>query len=903
MRNARSFMVLSGLLALAAAGCSGGTTDSTASVKIHCFGGQAFCIISCDLGCSQTGCSVTEIAENQRLRWAFSDRVAVASVNSASISIRTATGVVPDGDFLVVDREVTFVPRVRTTNGISSFGFQRNETYIVTLAGGTTAAQGVTSVSGAALTKEFSCTVVASRGVQDEDQQAPTVKLTSPTSVNAAPVNPTIVLEFSELIDTTPLLSPLTNGSPIRVVLRGTLAGVCDRDAEGVAIEGVAQLSTRTVAAGEITREVSVVTFLPPVQLPGKSCITVTVTADLRDLSGRPAVPASFEILTVEGISTPITVSESFTSNAGFDPLISGGTWSNGAHPGVLGGDGKHGSFSHLHGTLNAAGEYVFNTDSSSGPPFVVTQAHSLLGQQQYVIMDGRFYFTDFVVPQGITVRFAGIAPPQIFVRGQADIRGTINISAADMPFYVGTIGAVVGQRVSTFNSRGVGVFALGQPGGAPGCGGGAGGAGAEECQSTGQLFDPFGVARFDGRSGASVQLQAGHAYGGIAATTGGRGSALWPASGLTVNTPAILTVYRNLFTPGGGGGGFSGPGGTASITPIVGMSVGPTVAGGTAFALVPTPPLPTPPPPFFSLNHFLVGGSGGGGGGSQPFSTFTSVAVPNVYQAGHGGSGGGGALAMRTGGDLSVAGSAVLLARGGAGVLINGDDPTSPTSQDINYGISSPGGGGSGGSFLLQSGTAVIVNGTIDTGGGAGSRTGAIVPTQINFVSQAGAGAPGFYRLEAPGSGVNFFGTGTPAFVAGANNGVLTDTDSASGCTSTWRSSGQFFPPIWLRYELDVDTDGDGTIDITYTDATLAGPKANDPNGPVVILFQGARLNQAGTQPLPGEAKPWREGIGSGAGPGIGLDSPTGFRFMLTYNQGLAPNLVVRALRVYART
>ena len=191
--------------------------------------------------------------------------------------------------------------------------------------------------------------------------------------------------------------------------------------------------------------------------------------------------------------------------------------------------------------------------------------------------------------------------------------------------------------------------------------------------------------------------------------------------------------------------------------------------------------------------------------------------------------------------------------------------------------------------------------------GGGVGGRTGFISATPVNQTSQAGAGAPGFYHLQAPGQAVGFSGTAFPAYNPAVNRSELTDRDDAAGCTSTWRGPLLIFPPTWLRYELDVDEDGNGTVDTTYTDSGLPGTlKANDPLGPVMILYQGSRLNQTGTAPLPGETvRPWREGIGNGPlqGPGINSDSATGFRFMLTYNTGLFPNVVVRELRVYART
>ncbi|MEO6594383.1 MAG: Ig-like domain-containing protein, partial [Planctomycetota bacterium] len=888
MRHALFSKVLFGLLAFTAAGCSSGGSDSTTSVKIHCFNGAAFCIISCDLGCGQTGCSISEVAENQRVRFVFSDSLAPASVNAASVSIRTITGVQPDGDFLVAGRELTFVPRVRTVNGVSSFGFLRNETYIITLAGGATAAQGIRSVSGATLTQEFSCTVIASRGILDADQLPPTVELLSPTNLAAAPLDPSIVLRFSELIDTTPLQATLGASSPIRMILRGVINGACDLDEEGIALQGIPRLSTEIVG----TTEVTVVTIQPTVQLPGNSCITVSVTADLRDLSGRQAIPADFRFLTVPGVATQITITETFANETRLDVPISGGSWSNGAKPGVLGGDGRHGSFAPNHGTSNATGEFEFNTDD-----FQVTAARSLLGQA-YHITDGKFYFSDFILPEGSKVRFKGTVPPQIYVRGRAEVRGQILINGAELPSWVPTLGPATGQKVSTFDARG-GLTATvqvdGQPGTFGGVGGGRGGQGGRECLGSGPEL-VAGVTVNNGQPGQNVRVPAGHAYAGSAGSTGANGSVMTPTTGTLPTSPPLLgSIYRGMFSPGGSGGGFSGPGGISTATALpttsvgIPMLIGAAPAAGLAFPLLPFPPLPN----YSSLNHFVVGGSGGGGGASHLFSTqqFVQNSPGQLFVAGGGGTGGGGAMALRVGRDLVIGNTALLNARGGEGVIYNGDSPTNPAT-DLDLGVSSPGGGGSGGSVLLQSGTTLTVAGTIDVRGSTGSRTAFITPAATNVLSQAGAGAPGFYRLEAAGN-ITFGGTGLPAYNAANNSGALTDRDQFSGCTSKWYPAGTIFPPQWLRYELDVDATGTGPV-VTYTDSGAPGTqKANDPNLPVSILFQGARLDQSGTAPLPGLPKDWREGIGAGAGPGISQDSVTGFRFNMTFNVAMFPNAV----------
>ena len=777
MRNALSILFFA--IALVLVGCGGGGSNSSSSLRIRCIGGQAFCIISCDLGCSQTGCAVTEIAENQALRFKFSDAVDPSSVNGASISIRTATGVAPEGDFEVVGSEVVFRPRVSTSNGVSTFGFARNESYIISLAGGSSIAQSVTNLSGDGLSQEFTCTVVASKGILDADGAPPTVELLSPTVLVNAPVNPTIVLRFSELIDTTPLQVSLGEASPIRVVLRGTLpTGECDNDSDGTALEGVPQLSTELV--GE--REVTVVTFQPSVQLPGNSCITVRVTADLRDLAGTSAIPAKFVFLTEQGTSTPIEIKETFASNSKQEVLISGGTWGGvqgpGARPGFVGGDGRHGSFDPALGTNLGNGVFLFDVDNT-----LIPETSSLTGLE-YQITDGRYFFTDMIIPAGTTIRFAGTVPPVIRVRGQVQIDGTIEVNGSDA---AGTVGGS-GERETTFPALG---SLTGEPGSAGGVGGGTGGKGADRCDGLGPTI-VGGINLTDGQPGQDVRVPAGHAYIGATTGTGGVGGLLTPTTGQWANpTPTIGgIVYCAYFGPGGSGGGFNSPGGAPIVPTYTGTGAGsvvttPSVAGGLAFDLMPYPPV-SAPSTYTSLEHFTIGGSGGGGGGSHGYGIIVLTNPSVKFMAGCGGTGGGGAVAIRSGGSVTIGPDAVLSARGGDGVYITGA---------TGIGFPSPGGGGSGGSFLVQSGQAVSVAGNVDTRGGEGSRTGFITNPLQTLDAQAGTGSPGFFRLEAPNGNVAFGGTSTPAFNAATMGGDLTDRDDKSGDTSLWYTTGLVFP------------------------------------------------------------------------------------------------------------
>jgi len=918
MRMSSSSFLLKGaflLLAAAFPACSGGGVASSDELRIRCLDGAPFCIISCNLSCSQTGCAVTEIAENERLRVRFSERVDPATVNGASFSIRTATGVAPDGDFLVVGSEVVFVPSVSTLNGVSTFGFLRNESYIITIAGGDSAAFGIKSFAGDALQQEFTCTVRATLGILDENQAPPTAELIAPTTTTGVSRQPTILLRFSELIDTAALQVPLSNSSPIRVILRVTLpSGECDLDAEGIALEGLPELSTDTVGGVDVT----VVSFRPSVLLPGTSCISVNVTADIRDLAGRSAVPAQWNLITAFVPPSPIDITESFETPDRQDPLVSGGVWggtqgNTGARPGPIGDDGRHGSFNPVFGTPLGSGQFEWNLDQVGG---IVIPGSNTQSGAAFSVTDGRFFFTDFVLNEGQTLRFRGSVPPQIRVRGRVEIRGTLDLSGVDMPATVPTTGALAGQQVTTFNARGLNAIILGQAGGLGGCGGGAGGNGANECNGLGpQIVN--GVNLTNGQPGQTVRVLGNHAYAGLAGGTGGTGSQLNPATGLatTIAVPPYIAgsspalTYHDEFSRGGGGGGYMLAGGVPALPTIPPPAVtqpnnGPVAAGGVAFPLLPFPS--SPPSSYQSVDHYLVGGSGGGGGGSHSFGILSLLT--DDFMAGHGGTGGGGAIALRCGGDLLIASTGQILVRGGRGVVINGDNPAS-TTADTDFGVSSPGGGGSGGSILLQSGKNLTVQGLLNASGSAGSRVSNVsvfssAPTQLNVIAQAGTGADGFYRLEAP-TPPTFSGpiTTVPTYNPAINSGPLTDRDSRSGDVSKWIGTGLIFPPTWQFYELDVDPDGSGPLPITtYTDTGAAGTaKANDPAGPVTIQFQGARLGQDGVTPIEGTLKAWRDGVGTGAGPGIQQDSVTGFRFQLLYNGAAFPNVVVRALRVRA--
>ena len=141
--------------ALALGGCSSGGTAG--EFRIECGDGSPFCLVSCNLGCTPSGCSLTQISQNQSLTFEFSRELDPSTVSDSSISIRNASGQTPDGQLLVEGNTVRFVPNIRFQNGQSSFGFARGESYTLTIRGGDAAGQAVASVSGRRLADSITC--------------------------------------------------------------------------------------------------------------------------------------------------------------------------------------------------------------------------------------------------------------------------------------------------------------------------------------------------------------------------------------------------------------------------------------------------------------------------------------------------------------------------------------------------------------------------------------------------------------------------------------------------------------------------------------------------------------------------------------------------------------------------
>lgn len=559
---------------------------------------------------------------------------------------------------------------------------------------------------------------------------------------------------------------------------------------------------------------------------------------------------------------TETFIDELFVTNAMRDPDASAGTWGGGSlMPAAVGGSGRLGSFDHQLGTM-VNGVWVIDTDS-----FTVPADRTLTGQAE-TVTDGRFEFTDFVVPAGVEVRFEGSNPARILVRGRARIAGTVDASGIDQEIF---------SARDTISAN----LLPGQPGSAGGPGGGAGGRGGD--RSDGQA----GVPDINGFDGDDVQLPAGHAYTSSAPGTGGQGSAAWPAGGQSASVVySVSFVFSGQIGAGGSGGGYTTPGTASSVvmpfpngqTPAL---RGPSSPGGASFSVLPIPMGTS------SEDHFAIGGSGGGGGGSHCYLALTGQLL-DTWRAGAGGAGGGGVLAIRTGTDLVVETTGALEANGGAGAIFSA--LTLAALPNTSRAYPQPGGGGSGGSILLQSAGTLTRNGVLTAVGGAGGSVQGVSPLQIAAGADAGTGGDGLIRIEA--------GTTTGAGPASPQPvvGSLTDTDARSGARSRWYRLAANATP--LRYEVEAVVFGQL---MTFSDDPAISPlRVDDPNQPVVVRFQGGELDATGQVV---STSPWRSQVNPlGSGPSVSRDAPNAVRFDVVLRSDLDPNVRVTRVSIVTR-
>lgn len=888
-------LALSGL-----AGCGGGGA-TTGAQTFSCDGEDqtAICIQNCNLGCNDNGCARTDIAQNEIIILQFSEPIDPNTVTPSSIRFRTATGEQPNGEFLVNGDTVEFVPTLAISGGQTFFGFGAGETYTMTIPGGETQPSVVRSTSGKPFARTMTCVLVSSLGIIDLNGVPPsaTLVLPTPAQVNSAPRDTDIILEFNELIDATPFISGTQ--SPVTFNVRRNRPAAaggfeCDPASQPQVLNGSQFLDF------DPARSVSVLTFRPTTILPGNICVEIDVTSGVQDLAGRPAQPQTFSFRTVVVPLVEDDLTEEFDADTFFDADASAGQWGGGlASFSRIGGDGRHGAFSLqtmcTDTNVIVEGRRIWRMNTANTP----IPANNTYGGTSVAVTDGRYFFTTMVIPTDARLEFVGpgngpsTVPPIITVAGRLDISGDINASG---------LGYTTLPPLNSPTAPGPG-----QPGAQGGPFGGRGGNGGDKILPVAAGPGGGGAQAINqGNDGENARLLGGHGYAALAANSRGRGSTVFPVSGLNVNLfwplppPPAVTSYVVSAVAGGSGGAFLLPGVQgAVITQTVGTPPQPPPspqAGAIAPASAPLTLFPFPASTGLitrASEHFLVGGAGGGGAASQ---ACMSLNVQITWAPGCGGGGGGGAFALRAGSSLRLAPSGRLFAKGGTAA--------SNISGVAAQGTPAPAGGGAGGSIVLQCGglvTATEISGALDVRGGNGGifqRVAGSGVTAINVRIEGGNGANGFVRLETPTPpSPSLLANMQPAAVPD-NLGVLSETDNLVAIRSKYRSTGLIFGPEYARYEIYATVDG---VPIVLSDDPAVSPVQAGPGAAVRAKFQCAQLDLVTSEVS--QVGPWRDGVATTATQtGIASEGLNGFRFALFADYTLGNVITVERIVVVYR-
>ena len=851
------------LISLGLISACGGGGSPAKTAAAGCANGAGLCITQCNLGCGPTGCGLTDIAVNQPLIFTFNQAIDKTTLNSDTFQLQTANGLKPVGSYFVQGNVVMFIPEVRSSGGKSQIGFKAQETYILNIPGRGKGLQTLESMSGDPLEQTFTCELNVTKGVVDFDNRAPTARLLTPTQLTDVPVDSIIVVEFSEIVDTSNLLlSPENNAVKFKIAKKAPNGNCSNKD---LPLPGTVQ-----VAVDQVSQRTRLV-FRPLANMPGGFCVRVFVTNEVRDLSGKRASPVVFEFTTKAGKLAEGSIVEEFDKpQDNRDDLRDGAIWKGGkVVPGKVGSSGILGDFDILAGgkVFDPRGTYgktivIWDTDATKIPG-----THTLTGKD-IVVNDGVYEFSSFVLDKKYHLRFKGSHPPVIKVSGKIEIKGTIDVSAPDGTFYEldPKKRQVVGQA--------------GSPGGP---GGAKGGKGAQ----VPFLADPKSkvLGDIDGLPGESVKLPAGHPLSGLVGNTGGRGSKGWPqpkspANDLTsVTSQVTFTAYSGFisqqFGAGGGGGGYATDGGggkpvknSSSAAPKA-ADFGPPSKGGTKLNMAPLFSSPLP-----SRRLFQIGGSGGGGGGYNVSGTVKATKPVFNWNPGHGGAGGGGVVTLISGGPLVIQSTGLILAEGGGsqGAIVWENqakeipkiDPVTGKIVRINPSYDSSGfwnpllgGAGSGGSILLQSGGFLDLRGRVSVKGGVSRK---LAGEYIGLDSESGAGGAGFIRAESdPKPNYKSFVSFDPP-AKPENAGLLraVDQDKVSSAVTNWYFTKTLFPPTYLFYVIKAKIDGKL---VTYSDNVSLGKRAQT-GEPVILYLQGAQLDPKTLLPLPKSKSRWFEGV-----------------------------------------
>jgi hypothetical protein len=954
------------LLVLGCSGSGGGASGT-------------FVIVSCSLGCTTGGCSINQIAENQEIVLEFNRPVDPASVGPDTFNVVKAVpgGAAPPGTWVTQGKKAIFRPLLSFGSmGSIVFGFEENAPYQITVPGAPSGTV-IRSTAGSPNRTAISCVVTASQGVNDYVPGSPHVAvfyqsdpfnpsalvpladatcvprglpdpdLPQPPGIVPAPVR--IVFVFDDIMQPESLVDPLLQSSEtLRVRVRQFDPGP-PVDESTTIVPGTFTISYDFTALR--TR----VVFAPTVLYPGLGfaptaggCIPpfpggetlrqmeVELSPAIFDVSGSTTTPPNPLVLapnqdpvvftTKPAEASTFTLTEDFETTAREDASRTGALWNDPSAPGVL-KIGKGGGRGLLGDVRLGEDDVIIDTGSQTFPHPELPGTHTLTGAP-ITVTNGIFEFESIRIPQGRKLTFVGPNVARIFVRGNLDVQGTLDLTGKP------------GPDVLTFNDAAQGGFPQHPTGGAGGAGGPGAGAGGE-----GGDIDPNVQATFPATQfWSSTAILDGQPGGGVGGSTGpGNGAAPGavhypdnlPPPGSLAGWICPVTIFckSQQKGSGGGGGGYKTPGSSGAQGTFPYPPPGtPCVLGTGTPPVIPWPPLASPggsavvaDPTLNPDLGFLLGGSGGGGTGVNPHETrpqlgavctpaSVNVVPPEtvVYQTGCGGGGGGGGGQVQVGRDATFQAPGLIDASGG-----RGGSSLSATSTIPGTGAGSGGGGGSGGAVLLQVAREITLPASTSIAlrvkGGAGGP---------NTVTQAtgGAGGDGYVRVEtdpAPplGTFTNFVdpiasltvGTYVPFTGSAAN---------FSGATSNW-----------------IPTAGSGSLIVTYDHYTLkaafgnpATPPANvqncsdplvtctdfdddpgTPNGPLLpgvhpvqIFFQGAPADESGETPNEELAGEWVTTLAA-----LNANDPAArfVRFAIVFDQALAttgpPPLLLAVLEV----
>jgi len=246
------------------------------------------------------------------------------------------------------------------------------------------------------------------------------------------------------------------------------------------------------------------------------------------------------------------------------------------------------------------------------------------------------------------------------------------------------------------------------------------------------------------------------------------------------------------------------------------------------------------------------IGGAGGGGGGSQPIGSLRGLSLS--FSSGASGGGGGGVLQLRAT-RFVLQRTAELLADGGS-------CPFTFLNANLPFGAS-PGGGGSGGTILIQSDAVPSLLGVIATRGGKGGELNNTKNYSMRPRNRCGDGSVGYYRVERSFALSSSVIRGGIPQAGPANVGSIgsKDIDHSALLSTKWyrlsnTNAGIGYRSYFIRATV-------GTKTLAYSDDPFLASKTASPGEPIVVHVQGTMLDASGT-PSPGTTTPWQEGDGT---------------------------------------